>query len=249
MAKITIVGFGNMGKAIKKALDKNKAGKIFPVDLGLGDIKNVQNSDFVILSVKPQDAKITLSQIKKAGLKEKSILISILAGFPIKKIQVFSGHRKVVRLMPNLGLLTNSGIAVWKETNLTGKEKKKTKIFLNKITENFEVKNEEMINRATALSGSGPAYFLLLAESLMKASQKLGFKKEESRKLVEKTFLSAALLQKNSEYSELLKKITSKKGTTEMALKIFRKNNFDQIVLKAVLGAYQRAKELGDLSR
>ena len=118
-------------------------------------------------------------------------------------------------MMPNLGLSVGAGIAAWKATGLSKTEAKKAKSFINKITENFEVKDEDTINKVTAISGSGPAYFFLLANHLVKASEKLGLTKNESRKLVEKTFLASALLSKDSDYSALVEKVASKGGTNK----------------------------------
>lgn len=234
-----------MGKAIAKALSKDSSVKIFTVDLDKKDTSGIKKSDFIILSVKPQDAPEAIKQLKNYGLKKETILISIMAGFSIKKLLHLSGHKKIIRMMPNLGLSVGAGIAAWKKVGLSPLETKKAKNFINKITENFEVKDEDTINKVTAISGSGPAYFFLLADSLVKASENLGLTKNESRKLVQKTFLASALLGKNSDYSLLIKKIASRKGTTEAALKIFKNKNFEKIVSMAVFSAYKRAKELG----
>ena len=168
-----------------------------------------------------------------------------MAGFSIKKLLKFSGHKKIIRMMPNLGLSMGMGIAVWKKVGLSPSEVKKAKNFITKMTENFEVKNEDTINKVTAISGSGPAYFFLLADYLIKASENLGLTKTESQKLVKKTFLASAMLGKDSNYSNLLKEVASRDGATEAALKIFNDKNFDKIVLKAVSAAYKKAKELG----
>jgi len=243
--EITIIGYGTMGKAITKALIKNDHTiKISTIDVNDKDLTNIEKSDFIILSVKPQDGAIAIGQLKNYGINKNTILISIMAGFPIKKILNLSKHKKIIRIMPNLGLSIGEGIAVWKKVGLSKLETKKSKDFINKITENFEVKDEDIINKATAISGSGPAYFFLLADYLMKASQNLGFTKKESQKLVDKTFLASALLGKNSDYSSLIEKIASKGGTTQSALKVFKNKNFEKIVSEAVLSAYKRAKEI-----
>lgn len=242
--KVTIIGYGNMGKAIKKALLKSSPKiKIKTADLG-DSKKSVKDSRFIILSVKPQDAKKTISEIKKEGLQEESILVSIMAGVSIEKIKKLSGHKKIVRMMPNMGMLSGEGIAAWKAEGLSVSEKKEIKKILNKITENFEVKNEDAINKVTAVSGSGPAYFFLLAKAIMDSATGLGLKKEEARKLVEKTFSASALLSKNTDYGELIKKVASKGGTTEAALKVFQKEKFDKITQKAIKAAYIRSKNL-----
>ncbi len=248
--QVVIIGFGTMGKAIAKAIaKKDRQIVIFGIDKDKPNMKKiiqkVSEADFIILSVKPQDAKEVIMGIKNY-LNKKTILISIMAGVSIKELIRLSGHRKIVRMMPNLGLSVGQGIAVWKQTGLSSLEFKKAKNFINKISDNFEIKNEDTINKVTAISGSGPAYFFLLADSLVKASSKLGLNKNESRKLVEKTLLSSALLGNQGDYASLIKKVASKGGTTESALKVFQKENFSGIILKAVVAAYKRAQELSN---
>jgi len=248
--QVTIIGFGTMGKAIAKALLKNnRSAKVFGIDKhnlnSATALKNIGKSDFVILSVKPQDAEEAIGQTRPY-LSKKAILISIMTGIPIKKLARLSGHKKIIRIMPNLGLSVDKGIAVWKNFGLSGTEVKKARNFINKITKNFEVKNEDTINKITAISGSGPAYFFLLADSLVKACAHLGLAKKESLQLVGKTFSASAILGEGNDYSILIKKIASKKGTTEAALRVFRNENFSKIVLKAVNAAYKRAKELNN---
>jgi len=167
-----------------------------------------------------------------------------MAGISIKELIFLSSHKKIVRMMPNLGLSVGCGIAAWKAEGISPSEKKKVKNFINKITENFEVKNEDTINKVTAISGSGPAYFFLLASCLIKACENLGLNKNESRQLVEKTFSASAILGKEGDFSSLVNKVASRGGTTEAALDVFQKENFSGIVLKAVLSAYKRAQEL-----
>ena len=230
---VTIIGFGTMGKAIAKALARDSSIKIFTVDVDKKDVSGIKKSDFIILSVKPQDAENAIKQLKNYGLNKNTILISIMAGVPMKKISLLSGHKKIIRMMPNLAL----SIAGWISAGLSPIEKKKAKKFLDEITENFEVKKEDDINKITAISGSGPAYFFLLAKELTNTARKLGLK--EAEKLVQKTFQAAAHIE--GDYAELVKKVASKGGTTEAALKVLK---FDKMTEKAVLAAYKKAKEL-----
>lgn len=248
--KVVIIGFGIMGKAIAKViLKKDKKIIVFGIDKDKSDINNVikkvKEADFVILATKPQDAKKAIEEIKNY-LNKKTIIISIMAGVSIKKLINFSDHKKTIRMMPNLGLSVGYGIAAWRGVGLSGPEKKKVKNFINKITENFEVKNEDTINKVTAISGSGPAYFFLLADCLIKACGSLGLNKNESKQFVEKTFSASAILSRDDDYSSLIKKVASSGGTTEAALNVFQKENFNDIVLKAVRAAYKRAQELNN---
>ncbi|MFA6257575.1 MAG: pyrroline-5-carboxylate reductase dimerization domain-containing protein [Candidatus Paceibacterota bacterium] len=246
--KVVIIGFGTMGKAITKTITKKDPKiSVFSIDKDKPNINNfiqkVKEADFLILATKPQESKEAIGEIKNY-LNKKTIIISIMAGVSIKELVHLSGHKKIIRMMPNLGLSVGYGIAAWKGIGISGVEKKKAKNFINKITENFEVKNEDTINKVTAISGSGPAYFFLLADCLMQVCGDLGFNKNESRKLVENTFLASALLAKEDDYSSLVKKVASKGGTTEAALDVFQKENLKGIVSKAVKASYKRAKEL-----
>lgn len=246
--RVTIIGFGTMGRAIARTLHKkNRAVRVLGIDKNNVSMKvagaNISQSDFVILAVKPQDAAEAIGRFKKYFGK-KTILVSIMAGVSLRKLNYFSGHRKIIRMMPNLGLSVGEGIAVWKGMGLSKPETARAKKFISKITDNFEVKDEDTINKVTAVSGSGPAYFFLLANYLARACGRMGLTKNESRKLVEKTFSASATLGKAGDYSALVKKVASKGGTTEAALEVFRKRNFDKIVSEAVRAAYQRAKEL-----
>lgn len=246
--QVIIIGFGIMGKAIaKEILKKDKKIVVFGIDKDKSNInkiiEKIKKADFIIFSTKPQDAEEAFGEIKNY-LNKKTILISIMAGISIKELVRLSGHKKIVRMMPNLGLSVGCGIAAWKASGISGPEKKKVKSFVSKITENFEVKNEDTINKVTAISGSGPAYFFLLADCLIKACGSLGLSKNESRQLVEKTFSASAVLGKEDDYASLVKRVASKGGTTESALNVFQKENFNEIILKAVRAAYERAQEL-----
>lgn len=249
---VLIIGAGNMGGAIAKALAAGGQ-KVFVYDVNPAKAKalagknifaatslaNLPKAGVVIVAVKPQD----IGGLNMA-INSQTILLSIAAGVPIKKLQTVFRHQKVVRLMPNLGLLVGQGIAGWKSASLSKQEKAAMRGLLNKISENFEVDKESDIDAITAVSGSGPAYFFQFAEYLRQAAVSLGLKKTQARRLVEKTFLAAAMLQKNTEYQELIAQVRSKKGTTDAALKVFGQKNLSKIVSAAAEAAKNRAKEL-----
>ncbi|KKU22440.1 MAG: Pyrroline-5-carboxylate reductase [Candidatus Nomurabacteria bacterium GW2011_GWA1_46_11] len=244
--KVVIIGYGTMGKAMARALKRSGGASIFAVGRNTSENRaaaEIRKSDFTIIAVKPQSAKEAIERVKN-HLDKNTVLVSIMAGVSLKKIAIMSGHKKIIRMMPNLGLSVGEGIAVWKSAGLNRAESARVGKFINKITDNFEVKNEDAINRATAVSGSGPAYFFLLADSMLAAAKSLGFSAEESRRLVGKTFKAAAALGEHGNYSELIKKVASKGGTTEAALRTFKQKGFEKMVSSAVRYAYQRAKQL-----
>ncbi len=255
---VYIIGAGNMGGAMAKVLAKHGQ-KVFVYDRNLAKVKtlgnkniyldknfaNLAKADFVVLAVKPFQLKDLAEQIKNL-VKPSAILCSILAGVKIARIQTVFDRKKVVRVMPNLGLVVGESIAGWTSAGLSNIEKQRVKKILNAITENFEVQHEQQIDSITAISGSGPAYFFYLAEALQKSAESLGFNTKTARKLVEKTFRASAHLQSGADYQTLINQVASKKGTTEEALKVFQKFNFNKIIKLTVQAAQKRAREISN---
>ena len=111
------------------------------------------------------------------------------------------------------------------------------------------VEDEDLIDTVTAVSGSGPAYFFLLMEEMIKAGVELGLPKDVAKDLVLQTAKGAGLLaveadKKGESPAELRRKVTSPGGTTEAALKIFTENKFGEIISAALTKARDRSKEL-----
>lgn len=258
---VYIIGTGVMGSAIAKALAK-KGPKVFVYDANFGkakalakhgvifdaNFKHLNSADYIILAVKPYHLAESGADIV-GKIKPSAVIISIAAGVTIAKLQKIFNHKKVVRTMPNLGLSVGQGIAAWASSSLSNIEKARAKKLMDGFTENFEVKDENKIDAVTAISGSGPAYFFAFAKGLESAAKNLGFDAATSRKLVENTFSAAALLQKNQGYQDAIAMVASKKGTTEQAIKSFKKSNLDKVILQAAKAAQKRAKEISNESR
>lgn len=253
---VYIIGSGVMGSAIAKVLAK-KGQKVFVYDTSFAkaallakqknisadkNLNNLAKADFIVVAVKPYH----ISDVNLRAIKPSAVLVSIAAGVSLSKLQKFLAHKKIVRTMPNLGLSVGQGIMAWKSTSLSPKEKLATKKLLNLISENFEVKNESLIDSFTAIAGSGPAYFFLLAWCLEQSAKKLGFNPAEARMLAEKTLNGASALQSGKSYEQLIKAVMSKKGTTEAAFGVFKKAGLDKIVNKAAQAAFNRAKEISN---
>ncbi len=241
-----------MGQAFKAFLTSNlKHWQIFVIDRKLKRDSKIaltqfSTSDFVILAVKPQDLAEVASQIS-GRIGRDSILVSVAAGITITKLAHLFLHKKIVRCMPNMAITYGQGIMAWSARGLSSKEKAKVRILFKAVANNFEVAEEELIDVVTAISGSGPAYFFLLCDSLRQTAISLGLNHQQADLLVAKTFFGAAAIkQGNSKasYQELIKKIASKKGTTEAALKYFSKHNFARTVQNAVRAAFNRAREI-----
>jgi len=205
----------------------------------------LEESDACIIAVKPQDFENLCKEVS-VDLSNK-LVISIMAGVSIERIERLLNAKKVVRVMPNLPLRIQKSLSGWiASKGVSEEEKKSVRKLLKEFGAEVEVDKEEKINMITALSGSGPAYFFRLAEILAIAAKKYGFNDEEARKIAESTFLGAAeLLKTSGERSCVLReKVTSKGGTTEAAFKSMDSNNIEKIVLEGIEAARRRADEL-----
>jgi pyrroline-5-carboxylate reductase len=264
--KITILGGGNMGQAIARALkekfevnaaeimvsdiDPKKLEDLRELEIDITDknIKAVDNANVVILAVKPQHLDELLKEIKP-HLKENQILLSIAAGVKISKIKDLTDNKNIVRVMPNLPAQIGEGASVWTASpDMDIEEKDVIKDILKCFGKEFEVENEDQIDIATALSGSGPAYVFYFMECLANGAAFLGMPEGLAVNLAKQTLLGASKFADISSdtLEELRKKVTSKGGTTEAALKYLDQHDFKKILTYAVKSAYDRAKELGE---
>jgi len=230
--KIIIVGAGKMGSAMLSALPNATA-----VDKETDLAEVLPDADIIIFAVKPQD----FTELK-LDLPDK-LIISIMAGISIEKIKAITSSKKIVRSMPNLPLQVKAGLTAWLATPEVEDTKPIKKIF-SSFGEEIEVQNESDLDKITALSGSGPAYFFYLCELIQEKAEALGFTPEQAKKIASQTFIGSAQLLNSSEKSaaEFRTAVTSKGGTTEAALAELKP--LQQILNTAIDAAENRAKEL-----
>ncbi|MFH0820800.1 MAG: pyrroline-5-carboxylate reductase [Candidatus Peregrinibacteria bacterium] len=244
--KIVIIGVGNMGGAIARALTKTLGKEnLFLCDRGDNPNKAIASADIVILAVKPQsfDELANSINMKLNG----KLIISIMAGVTIKKISEKLGAKKIIRSMPNLGIQVKTGVIGWiASPKVTKEERRKVHGLFSTMGQSIEVKKESLLNAITALSGSGPAYFFYLTELLEEKAKSFGFSTNEARIIAETTLIGSSKLlevgKKNA--AEWRTAVTSKKGTTEAALSHLKTHHFDQIFLDAIEAAKKRSEEL-----
>lgn len=252
---IGIIGAGNMGKAIALRIDK----AVIISDVArprLNAIKNRQisvtrdnaelarHSEIIILAVKPQDIPAVLKDIRPCVTGQ--LIISIAAGIKTSFLEKMLGRVRVIRVMPNMPALAGKGISAISAGRFASRKDISVarRIFL-KLGDVVEVK-EYLIDAVTAVSGSGPAYYFLFTDLLKNAGEKAGLKKGLAGKLALATFIGAAESARFSDMSmrDLVKKVASKGGTTEAALKIFKKNKLERIVELAVKTACSKSRSL-----
>lgn len=211
------------------------------------NVQAVGNSDLVVLAVKPQNLSVISAEL--AGkLEPNQLIVSILAGINLGKLSQNLEHNAIVRAMPNTPAQIGMGMTVWTSSAAVTNEQKETaqNIFLA-MGEALYIEDEEFIDLATAISGSGPAYFFLFMEAMVDAAVKSGFTKETATRLVLQTALGSVNYARLSDkgLAELRQQVTSPGGTTAAAIQVFEAENFKSVVAKAVACAHQRAKEIG----
>lgn len=274
MSSIGIIGFGNMGSCLAERLkseeneiwvfdkDKEKTKQLFDIKLAEDNKDLVKRVDVVIIAVKPQDFSGTLKEIRSA-IKGK-LLISIAAGISTGYIESVLGEIRVIRTMPNMPARIGKGTTcLCKGKFATDQDLDYSRALFENLGVSLIIP-ENMMDEATAVSGSGPGYVFDWIESrkidiknkfllgrfmeeftvlLTGAAVGIGFTPKEADKLARATvYGSIALLQESKLSAEELKsQITSKGGTTEAALEVLHSGGYLNDAVKA---AAQRAKEL-----
>lgn len=206
----------------------------------------ISTVDLVILAVKPQDFKNLASEMH-GRLKHDQIVLSIMAGIKISKIQNMINHKFVVRAMPNTPAMLGMGITGFTSAEGISIAKLfKVENLINATGRSIYIEDEEQLDAVTALSGSGPAYFYYFVKHLVDAGIKMGFDEGTSLLLVKQTMLGAYHLINNAELDldALIQAVASKGGTTEAALSVFNDHHLDQAIKDGVLAAERRGKEL-----
>jgi pyrroline-5-carboxylate reductase len=230
----------------KKKLDAVK--KECSVKIAKSNRQCVSLSDVIILAVKPQILKEVIGEISTAVPKE-ALVISIAAGVPIRTIEeYFKRPVSLIRVMPNMPAIAGAGMSAFSlGRHATARHRKIAEAILSAFGEAVPVQ-EKMLDLVTAVSGSGPAYFFLLAEKMIEAAYELGMKVDVAKKLVYQTAFGSGkvLVESGEDPEDLIAKVASKGGTTEAALKIFQKKGFGKVVQDGIKAAYKRSKQLRD---
>ena len=264
--KVGLIGAGTMGSIfVKRLLESNTiaTSQIFINDKFLEKAKALASShkvkvigdkqelteisDILILAVKPQDFKGLTEEIKSNIGKKEILIISIMAGVGVKIIQQLLRCKMVVRAMPNMPSQIDQGITVWLASpEVVQNNKKRVEIILQALGQAIETNQERYLDMATAVSGSGPAYVFLFQELFIKAAKRLGLPRNLADKLVLGTIQGAVDLQRQTQTNPeiLRKKVTSKGGTTEQALKVFASRETAKTFQLAVKAAFDKSQAL-----
>ncbi len=207
----------------------------------------VEKSEVVVLAIKPQHLAEVMAELN-GQLKPTQLVLSIIAGASIQTLSSGLDHNRIVRAMPNTPAQIGEGISVWTATpEVTESQKGWVSSILGATGQEIYVTDEKYIDMATAISGSGPAYFFLFIEALVEAAVSIGLPRTVAQELALQTMLgSGHLIQKSGkEPAELRRMVTSPGGTTAEALLQLEQGGFSDLIRQAVRAAYEKAKSLG----
>ncbi len=262
---IVIIGGGNMGTALvrvvsaipskkkksllveKNSIKRRKLNKQFGIRTSkMLTSELLQHARIIILAVKPQDAPPILAPIRKYH-HTRTTLVSIMAGVTIASLKRATGIQRVMRIMPNLPATVGHGFSAWCATASVSRSDREVIIMLLRAMGiEKEVSAERWLDAVTAISGSGPAYVFYFIELLTDAARSFGFTESMARAMVVSTIRgSLALLEKTGDDPAALRqRVTSKGGTTAVALKHLMTKNQSQLWKRAITAAHRRSKTL-----
>ena len=270
--KITFIGPGEMAEAMISGLLRNDLAKTsnilasgpnvprgaelvadYGIETTTDNVLAVKDADVVVLSIKPQHLSKVLPELK-GKIPPTALVVSIVAGATLEKMETELAHLAIVRSMPNTPAKIGKGITVWTTSaDVTEEQKVTAQKILSALGDEIYMKDENYLDMATALSGTGPAYVFLFMEALVDAGVHLGFPRRIAEQLVKETVRGSVDYFDSSEEEAHLAsfrdQVTSPGGTTAEALYYLEKMGFRTALSRAVWAAYNRSIELGKASK
>lgn len=224
--------------------------KEYGVTVAQNDLQALEGADIVVLAVKPQDLAEVMAELR-SHLTGRQTVLSIVTGANLMTLISGLGCDKIVRAMPNTAAQISESITVWTSTDdVTAPEKENVVAVLRAWGRDLYVSDEKYLDMATALSGSGPAYVLLVIESLIDAGVYIGLPRNMAAQMVVETILGTSRLvqQVDKHPAELRNMVTSPGGTTVEGLQQLEAGGLRAILVRAVVAAYDKAKRLAEAS-
>jgi pyrroline-5-carboxylate reductase len=269
MLKISFIGAGSIAESLLAGLLEKKV--VAATDISLVNRSNVERlqyltdryqlpsitqqaaqlleADIIILAVKPQVIQEVLTEWGPR-FRQGQQIISVLAGVTTDVISSFLAPKiSVIRAMPNTSsTIGMSATAITAGKYCTDEDIKKAEAIFRAIG-TVVVLPEHLMDAATGLAGSGPAYFYLMVEGLELAAQKVGLSREVSRQLILQTLIGAShmLLETKKEPEVLREEITSEGGTTAAGIAVMNDYHFIEGLEKTIEAATNRSKEMGEM--
>ena len=262
--KIAFIGGGNMATAILASMcaqAQHKSESFFVADpiketrrrhannghKTFASAARLPDADACFLCVKPQDIETACADLAKGSFTGDKAVISIAAGIPTARLATLLGSKDIVRTMPNTPVMVGEGCTFAHGPN--GPESNAARLArdcFSTMGQFHWVEDERLMDVATALSGSGPAYGYVVIETMSAVAERMGMEHKAALEATIATLKGACKMaeQANESPQSLRKKVTSKGGTTEAALKMLYEKGFAEALDKAMEAAKKRSEEL-----
>jgi pyrroline-5-carboxylate reductase len=215
-----------------------RGARLNPDDAVLGEARTV------LMAVKPQVWREAAAAVAP-HLRADAVIVSIAAGVMAADLGTVFGPRPIARVMPTTAVAINKGVATIVAADPAARAR--AHVLFDPVATTVDLDDEGLLDAATAVSGSAPAYWYALIEALEAAGEAQGLPRAAAQALVRATMISAGALLEHTgeEPSELRRQVTSPAGTTEAALKVLMgERGFGPLADEAVAAAVARAKEL-----
>jgi len=221
----------------------------YGIEVGTDNATAARTADVVVLSVKPQRLDRVLAGLKGC-IQPGTLVLSIVAGASLSKISRGLEHDIVVRSMPNTPAQIGEGITVWTAAeSVTSEQIEMARQILKALGQEIFLEEENYLDMATALSGTGPAYVFLFMEAMVDAGVHMGFPRRIAEQLVAQTVRGSVDFYRTHEehvhLARLRNQVTSPGGTSAEALYYLEKAGFRTAISRAIWAAYERSRELG----
>jgi pyrroline-5-carboxylate reductase len=201
-----------------------------------------------VLAAKPQVLRGVCESLAAQVQRQQPLLVSIAAGITTAQLDRWlGGGTAIVRAMPNMPALLGAGVSgLYGNARVDDAGRRRAERLLAAAGETVWLADESWMDAVTAVSGSGPAYLFLLAESMLDAARSQGLPADAARTLVLQTLLGAArmLTEEDATPAELRRRVTSPGGTTQAAIDAFQAGGLDHLVAAAIEAATQRSRQL-----
>jgi pyrroline-5-carboxylate reductase len=208
---------------------------------------SIDDATVIILAVKPQVAAEVVPKLKSL-VRPGTVAVSVMAGKTIAFLESALGSCAIVRSIPNTPAAIGRGITVAvPNAKVSETQRALADTLLSSVGAVEWVDDEALIDAATAVSGSGPAYVFLLAETLARAGAAVGLPADLAARLARATVAGSGELLHRSplDAATLRQNVTSPNGTTAAALSVLMaKDGIDPLMEKAVAAATKRSREL-----
>jgi pyrroline-5-carboxylate reductase len=263
---LAIIGGGNMGRALLAGLLRRgmepthiRVGERLTAacaslsqDFGITATPDIceaaDSADLLILAVKPQDAAAVLGALARPLSTRRPLVLSVAAGLRVAALERWCAGAPVLRAMPNRPALVGAGITgLFAPSHVESSHRAAAERVMSAVGEVVWVPTEDALDVVTAVSGSGPAYFFLVAELMAQAGSELGLPPETARRLAAATLHGAGMMAaaSDADLARLRSEVTSKGGTTAAALSVLEAADLRALIATALKAAAARSHELG----